>query len=175
MHSPEGANILAQGAERVKKSLATGRCGCAARSPETTRKLLILRRTKGLVSGTMDRPSGRQGLCGKPTAFRQVAEPKEFNLKPGRAVIFSHLRSPGEGMALTPSRACGTPLSRRPAARRSLMLQSFSDVALWAAGRERGRERGKVSQPTAAPWVTLCRSFGAEFLNELLTQDTPAD
>ena len=45
----------------------------------TTRKLLILRRTKGLVSGTMDRPAG---AVQKPAAFRQAAEPKEFNLKP---------------------------------------------------------------------------------------------
>ena len=31
---------------------------------------------------------------------------------------------------------------------------------------------GRCLNPRLAPWATLCRSFGAEFLNELLTQDT---
>jgi len=78
-------------------------------------------------------------------------------------------------MALTPPSA---PLSRRPAARRSLTLQSFSDGALWAAGRA-GEGKGEREGASTHGWRRgLCYvapselNSGAEFLNELLTQDT---
>ena len=40
-------------------------------------------------------------------------------------------------------------------------------------GRGEGGE-GRCLNPGLAPWAMLCRSFGAEFLNELLSRDTGA-
>jgi len=83
-----------------------------------------------------------------------------------------------------PSPCPSAPLSRRPAARRSLTLQSFSrlrsrasaterDGALWAAGRAgEGKGEREGTSTHDWPWATLWRSFGVEFLNELLGQDT---
>src|SRR6516165_4232871 len=55
----------------------------------------------------------RRLLCGKLTAFRQAADPKEFNLKPavrkGRALPHSRRQSRD---FFTPSKALGRPLTR---------------------------------------------------------------
>ena len=56
--------------------------------------------------------------------------------------------------ALTPPTA---PLSRRPAARRSLTLQSFSDGAFWAAGRARGRGERESAAHATAGWPAVAR------------------
>jgi hypothetical protein len=78
--------------------------------------------------------------------------------------------SPGFDGVLTPSRVCGTPLSRRSAARRSLTLQSFSEGALWAAGRAgEGKGEGRWLNPRlsrrglryGAPWeLSYAANFG---------------
>jgi hypothetical protein len=50
-----------------------------------------------------------------------------------------------------------------------LLLEVQWNTTLWAAGRAgEGRgEREGVSNPRLAPWAKLCRSFGAEFFNEV--------
>jgi len=82
----------------------------------------------------------------------------EGTAKPG--VRGSFLGAKSANPSPTASRS---PLSRRPTARRALGRK--------AGGRGEGGE-GRCLNPRLAPWATLCRSFGAEFLNELLTQDT---
>jgi len=74
--------LSSHGCEGVKKSLAAGSCGSAACSPESSRKLLILREGSETFWSLLDRTHGPAGTCGKPLAFRQAAEPKEFNLEP---------------------------------------------------------------------------------------------
>ena len=86
----------------------------------------------------------------------------EGTAKPG--VRGSFLGAKSANPSPTASRS---PLSRRPTARRALGRK--------AGGRGEGGE-GRCLNPRLAPWATICRSFdvidGAEFLNELLTQDT---
>ena len=69
---------------------------CSERSSEGAKYLSPGRRRCEKIVG--HRPLRlRRSLCGKPTAFRQVAEPKEFNLKPavrkGRALPHSRRQS----------------------------------------------------------------------------------
>jgi len=75
--SSEGAKYLSPGRRRCEKIVG--------------HRPMRLRRSRCAPS--------RRGLGRKPTAFRQVAEPKDSNRQ---SRDFSHLRSPGEEMALTP-------------------------------------------------------------------------
>src|SRR5262249_29880109 len=87
-------------------------------------------------------------------------------ISPLWAEYLSPGREPWGPKALTPPPAT---LSRRPAARRTC-ARSPMGTALWAAGRAGdGKGRGRVPRnPRLTPWARLCRSFGAEFFNELL-------
>ena len=79
------------------------------------------------------------------------------DLKGLRQPNFSHLRSPGEEMVLTPSRVCGTPSAAQ-------------------AGEGKGeREGASIRRPTDYVMSPAAAAeFRAEFLNELLTQETLA-
>jgi len=67
----------------------------------------------------------------------------------------------GKEWPLTPPSA---PLSRRPAARRSLTLQSFSNGALWAAGRA-GEGKGERKGASTHGWRRGLRYVAPSELN----------
>jgi len=93
---------------------------------------------------------------------------------PEGAKYLSPGRSPGERVALTPSRACGTPSPAGPPPGGRLRskasvayapeLQRRSALGRRAGARGEGGEGTRLNPSRAAgPWATLCRSFRAEF------------